>query len=72
MKRLVIGCIRFYQRYISPAKLPTCRFTPTCSEYAVQAIARFGVVYGGWLAVRRLVKCGPWHPGGVDEVPEVR
>ncbi|MDI9259711.1 membrane protein insertion efficiency factor YidD [Alicyclobacillus sendaiensis] len=72
MKRLVIGLIRFYQLYISPAKLPTCRFTPTCSEYAVQAISRFGVIYGGWLAVRRLLKCGPWHPGGVDEVPEVR
>ncbi|GLG01850.1 hypothetical protein Alches_18910 [Alicyclobacillus hesperidum subsp. aegles] len=72
MRWLLIKLIRAYQLFISPMTLPTCRFTPSCSEYAVQAVARFGPVYGSWLAVRRLVKCGPWHPGGVDEVPQAK
>lgn len=70
MKRLVIGSIRFYQRFISPLKGPTCRFQPTCSQYAVEAVERFGVLRGGWLAVRRIARCHPFHPGGYDPVPD--
>ncbi|WP_067622071.1 membrane protein insertion efficiency factor YidD [Alicyclobacillus acidiphilus] len=70
MRVIAILLIRVYQTFISPLSGPSCRFTPTCSEYAVQAIDRFGVVRGGWLASKRLLKCGPWHPGGIDEVPQ--
>ncbi len=70
MKHLVVAVIRFYQRFISPLKGPTCRFQPTCSQYAVEAIERFGVFKGGWLAVRRIARCHPFHPGGYDPVPE--
>ncbi|MCV2491258.1 membrane protein insertion efficiency factor YidD [Geodermatophilus sp. YIM 151500] len=61
--------MRFYQRAVSPALPPRCRFHPTCSAYAVEAIERHGAARGSWLAVRRLAKCAPWHPGGVDLVP---
>jgi uncharacterized protein len=57
---------------VSPLRLPTCRFTPTCSQYAVDALAQFGLVRGSWLATVRLAKCGPWHRGGWDPVPERR
>ena len=70
VKRLFMGCIRFYQRYISPHTPPACRFTPTCSQYAYEAISRFGAVKGTFLAVKRLLKCHPFHPGGYDPVPE--
>ena len=66
---LVIGPIRFYQRHISPGRPPTCRFTPTCSAYAVAAIRRFGAVRGGLMAVCRILRCNPWCRGGVDPVP---
>ncbi|MEM1486081.1 membrane protein insertion efficiency factor YidD [Oscillospiraceae bacterium PP1C4] len=72
IKRLFLCMIRFYQRWISPLKgRPTCRFYPTCSTYAYTAILRFGAWKGGWLALRRILKCHPFHPGGVDFVPEV-
>ncbi len=61
--------IRFYSRAISPALPPRCRFHPTCSAYAAEASAVHGAGRGTWLAVRRLLKCAPWHPGGVDFVP---
>jgi uncharacterized protein len=64
-----VAAIRFYQRRISPYTPPSCRFCPSCSEYAAQAVTRYGLVYGGWLAVRRLLRCHPFHPGGVDPVP---
>lgn len=70
MKKFLIGFIRFYQKFISPLKPPTCRFAPTCSFYAIEAIRRFGVWKGGWLAVVRIAKCHPFHPGGIDPVPE--
>ncbi len=70
-RRALLGAIRFYSRVISPALPPRCRFYPTCSAYAAEAIERYGVVRGTWLAVRRLVKCAPWHPGGVDPVPDL-
>jgi putative membrane protein insertion efficiency factor len=67
----LLAVLRFYQRAISPALPPRCRFYPSCSAYAVEAIERHGPARGTWLALRRLVKCAPWHPGGVDPVPEV-
>ncbi|MFN3283439.1 MAG: membrane protein insertion efficiency factor YidD [Pseudothermotoga sp.] len=70
MRRIFISVIRFYQRYISPLKPPTCRFNPTCSTYAIQAIERFGILKGGYLALRRIFRCNPLNPGGNDPVPE--
>lgn len=70
MRKLFLGLIRFYQKFISPIKGPTCRFYPVCSQYAYTAISRFGIVKGGFLAVKRILKCHPFNPGGVDPVPE--
>ena len=61
MKRLLLGLIRFYQRYISPARPPCCRFIPTCSAYALEAVEKYGAWKGGLLALRRLLKCHPFH-----------
>ncbi|WP_163755051.1 membrane protein insertion efficiency factor YidD [Mycobacterium botniense] len=68
--RGVIATIQLYRHMISPLRLPTCRFMPTCSQYAVEALNTYGLVRGGWLAIIRLSKCGPWHRGGWDPVPE--
>lgn len=62
--------IRVYQLFISPVLPPSCRFTPTCSAYALDALARHGALRGGWLAVRRVCRCHPWNEGGYDPVPE--
>ncbi|MCQ6265068.1 membrane protein insertion efficiency factor YidD [Fictibacillus sp. WQ 8-8] len=70
MKRLFILIIRFYQRFISPMTPPTCRFYPTCSTYGIEAIQRFGAIKGTWLTLKRILKCHPFHPGGIDPVPE--
>ncbi len=70
MKRFFIAVIRFYQRSISPLTPPACRFTPTCSEYAVQAIERFGVIKGSGLAIWRILRCNPFGGHGYDPVPE--
>lgn len=71
LSRGLVRVIRGYQRHISPLKpAPTCRFTPTCSQYAVQAIERFGVVKGTWLASWRIARCNPWVAGGDDPVPQ--
>jgi uncharacterized protein len=67
---LLVGFIRAYQRFISPLLGPRCRFYPTCSQYAVEAIERHGPVKGVWLALRRIVRCHPLNPGGHDPVPE--
>ena len=69
MVRLLILPIRFYQRFISPLFPPVCRFTPTCSAYAVEALTRFGALKGGWLALRRLLRCNPLGGSGYDPVP---
>lgn len=68
----IIGLIRGYQLVLSPLSGPTCRFYPSCSAYAVIALERHGVFRGGWLAIRRLARCHPWNPGGVDDVPAKR
>ncbi len=68
MKILFIGLIRFYQLFISPLFPPTCRFYPTCSQYAIEAIQKKGALRGGWLAVKRIAKCHPFHSGGYDPV----
>jgi putative membrane protein insertion efficiency factor len=65
----VVLLVRLYQRLISPMRPATCRFYPSCSAYAVTSLERFGLVRGGWLAARRLGRCHPWTPGGVDPVP---
>lgn len=67
--RLLIAPIRLYQRFLSPLLPPSCRFTPTCSHYAVEALARHGPLKGGWLALRRIGRCHPWGPTGYDPVP---
>lgn len=69
LTRAVLAMIRFYSTAISPALPPSCRYTPTCSSYAAEAIARFGLARGGWLALRRLSRCHPFHAGGHDPVP---
>jgi putative membrane protein insertion efficiency factor len=68
-RSIALAALRGYKRFISPVLPPACRFVPTCSEYAAEAIEKHGVMRGGTLAVRRLVRCGPWHPGGFDPVP---
>ena len=67
--RPVLAALRFYRSAISPSRPATCRYTPSCSGYAVEALERFGLIRGGWLAVRRLLRCHPFHRGGHDPVP---
>jgi putative membrane protein insertion efficiency factor len=69
IRRALLAAIGFYSRAISPALPPRCRFYPTCSAYAAEAVQRHGAGRGTWLAVVRILKCAPWHPGGVDLVP---
>lgn len=70
MKYLFIAIIKFYQKAISPFTPPSCRFYPTCSEYGLEAFRRFGAIKGGYLTLKRISKCHPFHPGGIDLVPE--
>lgn len=65
----LVGLVRVYQRLVSPLLPPSCRFYPSCSAYAVTALERHGAAKGTWLAVRRLARCHPFHPGGIDPVP---
>lgn len=69
MKRMLLAAIRFYRKRISPNTPPACRFIPTCSAYAMEAIEKYGALKGSWLALRRLLKCHPFHRGGYDPVP---
>ena len=68
-RRLLARLIRAYQRFVSPALPPSCRFHPSCSQYALEAVTRYGALRGSWLAARRLARCHPFHPGGFDPVP---
>lgn len=70
IKWLLIGLVRFYQLLISPLLGPRCRFYPSCSHYTMEALQKHGVIYGSWLAIRRIGRCHPGNPGGVDPVPE--
>ena len=69
MKKPLIALIRFYQGAISPSKKPCCRFYPTCSQYALEAVTKYGAAKGSYLAVRRILRCNPFHEGGYDPVP---
>ena len=66
LSKLFIYLVKFYQRYISPLKGPTCRFYPTCSQYSIEAIQKYGALKGIYLTIRRLLKCHPFHEGGYD------
>lgn len=69
MKTIILWIIRFYQKAISPVLPPSCRFTPTCSHYAYEAIEKYGFFKGGWMGVKRISRCHPFTPGGYDPVP---
>lgn len=69
MRRFLVGCLRLYQKFVSPLLPPSCRFHPSCSEYMRQAIQKKGVFKGILLGLRRVACCHPWHAGGVDPVP---
>lgn len=69
LARAMIAAIRFYRKGISPLKPPVCRFTPTCSQYGLEAVERYGAARGGWLLVKRLARCQPFCKGGYDPVP---
>ena len=68
--RFVAALIRMYQRCVSPAFGPHCRYSPSCSAYALEAVTRFGALRGSWLGIKRIARCHPWAAGGVDRVPE--
>lgn len=70
MKKILLLLITIYRKCISPLKPPTCRFYPTCSAYGLEAIQRFGAIKGSYLTIKRILKCHPFHPGGIDMVPE--
>lgn len=72
MRKMLQAPIHAYRKFISPLKPPTCRFYPSCSAYALEAIEVHGALAGSWLAVKRICKCHPFHPGGVDHVPPRR
>ncbi|MGK7873926.1 MAG: membrane protein insertion efficiency factor YidD [Xenococcaceae cyanobacterium] len=71
MKTVLIWLIRGYRSFVSPLFPPTCRFQPTCSQYALEAVERFGALRGSWLAIRRILRCHPFHPGGYDPIPPI-
>lgn len=66
MKKILINVILFYRKFISPLKAPSCRFYPTCSQYAMSAVEKHGALKGGYLSLKRILKCHPFHPGGYD------
>ncbi len=69
MSRFLLALIQIYRYCLSPLLGPNCRFFPSCSDYALQAIDKHGAGYGSWLALKRIARCHPWHPGGFDPVP---
>lgn len=69
MSRFLLLLIKAYRYCLSPLLGPSCRFLPTCSDYALQAIDKYGAGHGSWLALKRIARCHPWHPGGYDPVP---
>ena len=69
MKKILIALVKFYRKHISPSRPPSCRFNPTCSAYALEALEKYGAAKGTWLTLKRLSKCHPFHKGGYDPVP---
>ena len=69
MKRLLIAMVKFYRKNISPLRPPCCRYIPTCSQYALEALEKYGALKGSWLALWRFLRCHPFHKGGYDPVP---
>ncbi|MDR3093244.1 MAG: membrane protein insertion efficiency factor YidD [Bacteroidales bacterium] len=69
IKYLLIGLVKFYQHSISPLTPASCRYTPTCSQYAIEALQKYGALKGGWLALKRILRCHPWGGHGLDPVP---
>ena len=69
MKVLLLSLVKFYRGFISPLLPPSCRYVPTCSEYALIAIEKYGAIKGGWLSLKRILRCHPFHEGGYDPVP---
>jgi uncharacterized protein len=70
--RVLVRAVKFYRTWISPLLPPSCRFEPSCSAYGLEALTEHGALRGTWLTLRRLLRCGPWHPGGWDPVPPRR
>ena len=68
MKKIFILLIKFYRKFISPVLGPRCRFYPSCSQYALEAVSKYGALKGGWMSVKRICRCNPWNPGGYDPV----
>ncbi len=69
IKKIIISIVKLYRKYISPLKKPCCRFTPTCSQYAIEAFEKYGVLKGLYLSVKRILRCNPFCKGGYDPVP---
>ena len=69
LKGLLVGVVTLYKTFLSPLLPPACRFYPSCSSYAIQALEKHGVINGLWLALRRLIRCHPYNPGGTDPIP---
>jgi putative membrane protein insertion efficiency factor len=69
MKKILMALVRFYQMAVSPWHLPCCRYYPTCSQYALEALEKYGALKGGWMALCRILRCNPFHKGGYDPVP---
>ncbi|NYE57597.1 membrane protein insertion efficiency factor YidD [Carboxydothermus ferrireducens] len=70
MRKIILLLIRFYQKFVSPILGRNCRFYPSCSQYTYEAIERYGVIYGSYLGIKRILRCHPFTPGGYDPVPE--
>ena len=70
MRQILIALIKLYRYALSPYLAPSCRYTPTCSSYAIEAVERYGLFRGSWMALRRISRCHPWHEGGYDPVPD--
>ena len=68
MKKIVIGCIKFYRKFISPLKKPSCRFYPTCSQYTLEAVEKYGALKGSFMGIKRILRCHPFNDGGYDPV----
>lgn len=69
IQSIILNLIKGYKYFISPFLPPTCRFTPSCSQYATEVVIKHGVIRGSWLSIKRVLRCNPWHPGGYDPAP---